>query len=375
MSTLKYPLLPYSLSVWNHLKKYGDAECLLERIRWNPQQVRSDKVMQALRNAMLAHPIFWAEFDDEGKHYPGKCENVLNGPFHQVKTGECDSDAYVEIRVNRLLGDGISRLIFAEDFCRALAGLPIEPDDYWKYLESVENHKQDPSYLRHGVELKDEFGRVDYPLAPKEDTDLSSSKTNGILQVDLRIFQDQVADFIDSWKLSLNGLMVLSTAMAIMDMENSDKAGMTWAYDGRETEQEQRIFGSLHRDVPICIKRAEIKDMIRQTRTALRRGIAHSDYPFTLTSPADSPWHKAVNVVVEPAWDNAKSQIPEGLHIEDDYTWSAMSYLDVEVFDNPLRMQLRYDAACYTEQRMLQFGEQIKENIKNMLRQHNVPRA
>lgn len=369
MSTLKYPLLPYSLSVWNHLKKSGDAEYLLERISWNPQQVSSDKVVQALRSALLAHPIFWAEFDDEGKHYPGKCENVLNGPFHQVKTGECDSDAYVEIRVNRLLGDGISRLIFAEDFCRAWAGLPIEPDNYWEYLESVEYHKQDLSYLRHGVELKDEFGRVDYPLAPKEDACLPPRNANGIIPVDLEFSHGQVAGFIDSWKLSLNGLIILSSAMAIMDMEGMDKAGLTWAYDGRETEQEQRIFGSLHSDVPICIKRAEIKDMIRQTRTALRRGIAHSDYPFTLTSPADSPWHKAVNVVVEPAWDNAKNQLPEGLHIEDDYTWSAMSYLDVEVFENPLRMQLRYDAACYTEQRMHQFAERIVNNLNEILKQ------
>ena len=370
MSTVKYPLLPYSLSVWNRLKKYGDAEYLLERISWNPQLLSSDKVMQALRSALLAHPIFWAEFDDEGKHYPGKCENVLNGPFHQVKTGEGEGDAYAEIRVNRLLGDGISRLIFAEDFCRALAGLPIEPDNYWEYLESIQNHKHSPSYLQHGVELKDEFCKIDYPLAPKEDTDLPQRNADGIIQVDLAIFQEQVIDFIDSWKLSLNGLMILSSAMAIMDMENSDKAGMTWAYDGRETEQEQRIFGSLHRDVPICIMRAEIKDMIRQTRTALRRGIAHSDYPFTLTSPADSPWHKAVNVVVEPAWDNAKNQLPEGLHIEDDYTWSAMSYLDVEVFENPLRMQLRYDAACYTEQRIAEFAQQIKENVRKILDFH-----
>lgn len=49
--------------------------------------------------------------------------------------------------------------------------------------------------------------------------------------------------------------------------------------------------------------------------------------------------------MVEPAWDNAKAQLPEGLHIEDNCTWSSMAYLDVEVYENPLQMQLRYDAS------------------------------
>lgn len=368
MQRIKYPLLPYSRSVWNCLKTNNDAEYYVERISWNPRQLTSSKVLQALTSALSAHSIFLADFDAEGNHYPGECENVLNGPFHQVKTGEDGDIAYVEVRVNRLLGDGISRLIIAEDFCRAFAGLPIEQDNYWEYLGSVLAHKSAPSYIQHEADLRNEFGKVDYPLAPAADSYISGRNGNGVLHEDLSCFQDQVIHFIDSWKLPLNGLIILATSMAIMDMERTDKAGLTWAYHGRETVQEQRIFGSLHRDVPICIKRADIKDMIRQTRIGLRRGIAHSDYPFTLTSPADSPWHKAVNVVVEPAWDNAKTQMPEGIHIEDSSTWSAMSYLDVEVFENPLRMQLRYDVACYTKQRMAEFAKRIKENIKMLLR-------
>ena len=41
---------------------------------------------------------------------------------------------------------------------------------------------------------------------------------------------------------------------------------------------------------------------------------------------------------------------------------------DVEVYENPLRMQLRYDIGCYTEQRMAEFAKRIKENIKILLR-------
>jgi hypothetical protein len=38
--------------------------------------------------------------------------------------------------------------------------------------------------------------------------------------------------------------------LAIADYCGTENAALTWAYEGRETEDEQRIYGSLHRDVP-----------------------------------------------------------------------------------------------------------------------------
>lgn len=366
-----YPLLPYSQVVYDSLKTHPDAHARVWHIRLNGQVWNIGRLRMAMEKALRSFGVFEMNIDENEHQYRVARENILEGPYHAVTITEHGLEILLDIRLNRILGDETSKILLMQTLIQCYEGAEPIPDGYWQWLEAEEQRKTTERYTAHCQALSMQFDSVDYPVAPATDAQLRESK-DGLLLIDLQEFEQDIEIFKQEWLLSLNGLMVLATGLAIMNMEGTDKAGLTWAYNGRETEQEQRIFGSLHRDVPIVLEREPLEQMIRQTRRKIREGIRLSDYPYTLSSPKESVWHKAVNVIVEPSRSGLR--LPAGLTVEETQSDEHV-HLDVEVFENPLRMLLRYDTACYTEQRMQQFAQQIKENIKNMLRQHNVPRA
>lgn len=361
-----YSLLPYSQVVYDSLKTHPDAHARVWHIRLDGQQWDIARLRMAMEKTLRSFGVFEMEIDEEGRQYRVARENILEGPYHSVAITEHGPEILLDIRLNRILGDETSKILLMQTLIHAYDGIEPVTDNYWLWLESLEKRKLADRYAEHSIKLSELFGAVDYPVAPAADTQ-SGESNDGLRSVDLQELEQSIEAFKQEWLLSLNGLMVLATGLAIMDVENTDKAGLTWAYDGRETEQEQRIFGSLHRDVPIMLERDTMEQMIRQTRKKIREGVRLSDYPYTLTAPRDSVWHKAVNVIMEPSWMGVLNYFsplvkkiteePEIEHV----------HLDVEVYENPLRMQLRYDTGCYTEQRMLQFGEQIKENIRKVV--------
>lgn len=351
--------------------RHGEAPTRTFLCYADKRQIDASRLHIALEKTLRCFGVFEMEVNKEGRQYRVARENIFVGPFHEVKIDEEDNLTTLTIRINRILGDEISLILFLQTLDRCYQGEEPVADNYWQWLETEEQRRTTDRYAEHYRMLSEQFDSVDYPVAPAADNQHGESK-DGLLLFDLQEFEQKIESFKQEWLLSLNSLMVLATGMTIMEMEDTEKAGLTWAYDGRETEQEQRIFGSLHRDVPIMLERDTWEKMISQTRKRIREGIRLSDYPYTLTAPRDSVWHKAVNVIIEPSREGLC--LPEGVTIEEMQSDEHV-HLDVEVFERPLRMQLRYDAGCYTEQRIEEFAKQIKENFKNMLQEHNVLKA
>lgn len=361
-----YPLLPYSQVVYDSLKTHPDAHARVLHIRLDGQQWDIARLRIAMEKTHRSFGVFEMAIDGEGHQYRVARENILEGPYHSVVITEHGPEILLDIRLNRILGDETSKILLLQTFIQCYEGAEPEADGYWEWLKAYEDRKQTARYVEHRKILEEKFGVVDYPVNLTADKSCIIEK-EGLLQFDLQEFEQDIEMFKQDWLLSLNGLMVLATGLAIMDMEGTERAGLTWAYDGRETEQEQRIFGSLHRDVPIVLEREPLEQMIRQTRNRIREGIRLSDYPYTLTQPEDSVWHKAVNVIFEPSWENVVNYFsPSMIELSVDPETEHV-HLDVEVFESPLRMQLRYDTACYTEQRIAEFAQQIKENVRKIL--------
>ena len=362
---VNYPLLPYSQVVYEGLKHFSKDYTHTWQLRWQKGTVDVEHLHVALEKALRAHPVFEMRIDETGKQYREPSINLFVGPYQQLSIEDSDESVTLTAIFNRILGDAMSWIILGEDILRAYAGDDLQEDGYWEWLNTLGQYKETERYTNHRQILEQKFGIVDYPLAPQIDLK-GGDGTDKTVDCDLEDMGIDIQAFTAKHHLSLNGLIVLATGLAIMDMEGTNKAGLTWAYNGRETIQEQRMFGSLHRDVPICLERAELTELIHQTRNKLREGIRLSDYPYTLTSPSDSPWHKAVNVLVEPSpqvlidqSDNwfELSEIPEIDHV----------HLDVEVYEHPLRMRLCYNPACYSEQRIQLFAKQIKKNLLKIL--------
>jgi hypothetical protein len=173
--------------------------------------------------------------------------------------------------------------------------------------------------------------------------------------------------------LTLDGLFALCVALAIAEYCDTDSAALTWAYEGRETPMEQHIFGSLHRDIPFQISRINPntgqpysrEELLRQARQQIRSGIAHSDYPYTLTSPHTERWNYAVNVIRNMNPDEVLSEMPIPITLLPmPKQRIAYAMLDVEIIEaqgGVEELLFRYSATHYRKESMQRFAVMIKQ--------------
>ena len=164
-----------------------------------------------------------------------------------------------------------------------------------------------------------------------------------------------------------------------MEYNNTTEAALTWAYDGRETEYEQHIYGSLHRDIPFIISRkskaesqkpASREELIREARNQIRSGIAHSSYPLTLTKPYSEIWNYALNVLVQPTMQRKMDVVPFAVEPLEMGSAQQIAYslLDVEIYEGEeLIINYRYSATHYKESSIRLFAALIRKYVEWLL--------
>ena len=92
-------------------------------------------------------------------------------------------------------------------------------------------------------------------------------------------------------------------------------------------------------------ERLKVKgERFREARNQIRSGIAHSDYPYTLTKPYSNRWNYAVNVL----------RVPD-MEYKQKY---AYALLDVEIHEKAESLQLvyRYSATHYKSESIRRFA-------------------
>jgi len=345
----KYPQLPYSQLVWEMEQQMPGVYDNSFTFQFLPSQVDSSQLQKAIQTAIHNHPIF----------------AQLGNRYFDFRVYEEDGIGYLYIRLNRILGDGQSMIILAEDIGRAYLGLPLEKDDYAGYMQRYLANQQTERYADHQSKMIERYGGVGCPVRPTIDFPLETEK-------DWRLGEMLVpTDGTHPSELSLNQTVCLATAIAIMDYCHTDEAALTWAHLGRDTLEDQRIYGSLHKDIPMRIHRATTaKEYIRQVRQECRCGIACSDYPLTLTVPYSDVWNYAVNVLEQPNLIAALADFPIPLQMvepAEDIPQLAYSLLDIEIEDGQLRF--KYSATHYKAESIQRFAQMVLENM-NWLSKH-----
>ena len=372
---MMYPLLPYSQLVWEMTRWFPGIYRFPVTLLWRNGAEEKERIAEAFRTALLNHPVFSARINWRGRQYPSTLRDVLHGPYHDITLYTQGEDLYIRVSGDRILGDGQSCFVFVQDVCYAYAGKPLEKDDYWGYLARVEQYKHSEHYRQSRDWLIDAFADTSVPVRPTMDRrwlwTLLPPKA-GVFEDNYSDLQKAIRGLCTDAHLILDGLFSLCTALAIADYCGTDQAALTWAYEGRERPDEQRIFGSLHRDVPFFISRkskvesqkpASREDLIRQARNQIRSGIAHSDYPYTLTAPYNRRWNYAVNVlrVVD---DVPTGSFPLEVVALPDFK-HAYALLDVEIHErlHSLSLVFRYSATHYRNDSIRRFAERVKKNM------------
>lgn len=376
-SSPTYPLLPFSQLVYDSLRWTPWVYRFPVTFVWRNGASEKEHIEQAIRIALSNHPVFAMQIDRHGLHYAASLNDILHGRYHDYSITTDGPHLVIRIEASRILGDGRSAEILMEDIRRAYEGLPLEPDDYWGYLEYVEQLKQTHHYQDSKAWLEEEFADESIPVHPTTDRRLWTilSPKAGLFKANYADIHGKINQIAETASFSMDGFFSLCAALAIAEYCDSDAAALTWAYEGRERPEEQRIFGSLHRDIPFQINQiSKIKnqksDLIKIARNQIRSGIAHSDYPYTLTKPYTERWNYAVNVLRVKDEESMRKQLPEQIELlplpPQKY---AYALLDIEIHEDANRLELwyRYSATHYKETSIRRFAALVRKYAEWLL--------
>ncbi len=370
---MKYPLLPYSQLVWKMTRWMPCVYWFSMSFVWIDGVNEKERVVQAFRMAIQNHPVFAMRVDRKGRHYAGLVKDVQLGPYLKIDVNEKGDDLIITTHFNRILGDGRSGQIFFEDVKRAYEGFPLEADDYWGYVARYEQSKASPHYKTSRDWLIKEFADGSVPVRPSIDRKWLPTilpPKAGIYTDDYTSVQTQINCLVNEHHLSLDGVFSLSAALAIAEYCGTDSAALTWAYEGREKPEEQCVFGSLHRDVPFIIRKSKIDNRelaIRLARNQIRSGIAHSDYPYTLTYPYSKRWNYAVNVLHVTDLEDFLPTLGLPLQLQPiQKQKNAYALLDIEILEHAESFQLRYrySATHYKPESIRKFADLVRKYVE-----------
>ena len=371
---MNYPLLPYSQLVFDMLTADPDVYTYRMTMRINQNDVNRERLESAILATIKNHPVFLTVVDEQGLQHFDQQIDPLHGQYHSLKIREDNTFLYIDFVFNRILGDAISWHVLVEDFVRAYNGQSLAEDNYYAYLAQVEANKHTERYAADKQWLEQHFSNISCPVHPTTDVPLQDldHAVEGVFVTDFTDSREALNRLANTQLVSLNALFSLASALAIMEYNGTNEAALTWAYDGRETETEKRIYGSLHRDIPFRISRITNGDsqvsrdeLFRVTRKAMREGIMHSNYPFTLTAPHTQIWNYALNVLVQPTSEAISAIWPFPIEVlpADEQPAKAYALLDVEIYDTKpsLTLVFRYSATHYKEQSIRRFAELVRK--------------
>ena len=326
----------------------------------------------ALASALANHPVFSTEINRHGQRYKAP-DDILKGKYHHIILQTNGPDLEIHGQISRILGDGTSLAILMDDIRRAYNGEPLARDDYFGYLDYFEQYKQSQRYRDSKSWLEQEFADTAVPVHPTPDRSLWSlfPPKVGVFTDDYSARHKTINRFTKSQVLSMEGFLSLCAALAIAEYCGTDAAALTWAYEGRERPEEQRVYGSLHKDVPFQLQRSDNRDeLIKNARNQIRSGIAHSDYPYTLTAPYNKRWNYAVNVLRVEDEHALIKLLPQPVELLPTPPQKiAYALLDVEIhesFEN-LSIVYRYSATHYKESSIRRFAALVRKYAEWLL--------
>lgn len=384
-----FPLLPFSQLVFDAMKESPDME------NWSfPTLLRLDKEVDILRftdsvnKSLRNHPALLSVIAEENgqaiqRFRPEKFGEVVFGkpfitPYYTLHLFEENGKNHILFKMNRILGDTAANMNFFADVCRAYMGEELPTDNYYLYLKRFEEKKLTESYSKCKELLTNEFANCPYPLQPTPDVmpDEDIVPIEGTLIEDYSDYEKALGSLQEKNNVSRYEFFCLCVALAIADYCETEGGALTWAYLGRDTQMEQNIFGSLHRDIPLAIeKNSSREDLLRQIKAKMHEGILNSEYPFTLTPPYNERWNYAVNVIEELSIQKEidESPVRSSLVLDEGETEQvAYALLDVEIHAyEGLFLNFRYSASNYKENSMKRFARLVRKNADWLLEKHH----
>lgn len=370
-----FPLLPFSRLVFNMTRWMPWVYMFEIKWCWPGKKNHLEHLENIIIEVLNHHPVFKMHVDSHGNQRYIPAPIGLKGRYYYIQLWTKGEDVYGGLKWSRILGDAKSIYVLFENVIKAYRGEVLPIDKYLDYLEEMSQVQCSARYVESKKCLENIFADTKVPVRPSIDRKRIQTILPwriGIQKEDYTALAAEINQFLHKKMLTLDGFFSLCVALAISEYCGTEFAALTWAYEGRETLDEQHIFGSLHRDVPFQIHRMNSvtnqpysrDELIHQARQQIRSGIAHSDYPYTLTEPYNARWDYAVNIIRNQNPDEflSTAAIPTTL-LPMPKQRIAYAMLDVEIYDSQNSMELlfRYSATHYKKASMQRFATLVKQ--------------
>lgn len=367
-----YPLLPFSHLVWSLLQYLPEVYYHSVLLCFNVADIDILRFRQSVEKALRHHPAFSMVVTSDGHQTYVPTTDILHGQFHSIEYVCNEKRFELHFKLNRILGDSYSFGLLFQNVFRAYQNKPLYKDNFLAYLAQYEKLAQSAQYVENQQWYEDHFGDVNYPVHPRVDTaqSLESFGIEGQWVDDISDIRHGVQSVCDKYQISASQLVSLCAALAIMDYNDADSAGLTWAYLGRETMDEMAVFGSLHRDIPLKISghQKELTSSARdsflhQFHNHLTQSIAHSTYPYTLLAPQNQIWDYALNVLEPVSIDKLMHYAPMPFQMQvQNETHQAYSLFDIDVYnEETLTLVYRYSTSHYKPESISKFAALVRK--------------
>ncbi|MCR5687479.1 MAG: AMP-binding protein [Lachnospiraceae bacterium] len=314
----------------------------------------NDLVQRYMRDADLSVTIedmtesdFISEAENLVKPY-----KLLNSPLYRLRLIRTERGGYLYIDMHHSIADGTSIQILIRDLCDAYDGRKLPPDNYYLKVEERSRESLSPLYR----EAKDYYAglldTVAWDCFPEPDHPVDAGKYGNITAM-IPIESGSYEKLQNIYGVSKNAFFITVSVLSIAFYNRSEDVRVSWTFNGRETEADANVIGTLIRNLYVGIRLAQtpkIGELYREVQIQIRNGIYYSCYPYPGPEKVNDEGIDA-NLIYQSdlrdlTRDRSLSYIPVELDREN---VAADNLLDIEIHEKAdgCMLYIDYMADCY----------------------------
>ncbi len=258
---------------------------------------------------------------------------------------------------DRAMAGNLFRNVF-----NALAGKPLDDDDYYLYLHEQALQRMNATvHAREALQYLKEFRAYSgFPIPDFE----SNKNEQGAVWTETGKTLGELERFAQENRVSLQNLLTAAGAAALGKYNHARRVGVRWTYNGRDEAWKEPLMGMLLSGIPANIDLDACdtgEKLLQEVKRQAMLGIRYSavSAAFSEFSPGQT---ERLSIVYQHGADGPDN-LPEGAQTGEyfEYFTGTLTLFELIVFeqgaDQPLRIKAVFNHARYREESAKSFAE------------------
>ena len=364
-----------------------------------PQGIEADKVEEALKQIIKAHPAFNIHFETQGDDVvqvydpdlvPAVSRSEMTeeelttykqqfvlpfhlerGPLYRMEIVQTEKHAVILMDIHHLISDGASTDLILRQLCDILDGRTIELEQL-SYLQFAQEQRQAESGNEY-QEAKTYFAEVmkECEGCTEITDDFTPSVPHGHITHVARPFDfDKVEQFCKQLNVTPASLMLAVAFYTLSRYTNNRHVYISTISNGRSDLRLSDTTGMFVNTLPLAghITEQTVEEFIRRTSEDFEKTMRHEQYPFARIAAdfdfsANTTYSYQMGVIEEYTIGGKKLEMAP---MDLDVPKQKLDIIIVEQNGQPV-VCLEYDDAFYSEKTMSSLAESIVSVLEHFM--------